>query len=379
MKILLINDDEQFTNQLKANLKQHRYVVDTALDGQEGWDFVEVQEYDLIVLDVMLPKLDGITFCSRLRAKGLQVLVMFLTARAASEDKIKGLDAGADDYVVETVPLPELTARIRALLRRKATTVSTILEWGKLSLEAKTGEVKYGDILLNLTNKEYSLLELFMQDPQKIYSQNSILNQLWTFEDEPPTRDAIRTLVKRLRQKLKAAKAPDLVETVFGLGYRLNPEFEKASLIDTNSKLSKKLVSAVSLVSQNNSGATSETEVTQNKQGSIESHELQPRLLIVDEDKEFIDPLVELATVRGFQTAIAPNPKLARESLQRVRPQILFCWIYLLIRRMMNLFFWRKYQNSNHLFPYLCLLLKSYQRIELHLLVVKVKAFFTNL
>ncbi len=321
MKILLVNDDEQFTSQLKANLKEHRYVVDTAVDGQEGWDFVEAQEYDLIVLDVMLPKLDGITFCSRLRAKGLQVLVMFLTARSASEDKINGLDAGADDYVVKPVPLPELTARIRALLRRKATSVSTVLEWGNLSLEAKTGEVRYGDILLNLTKKEYSLLELFMQDPQKIYSQNSILNQLWTFEDEPPTRDAIRTLVKRLRQKLKAAKAPDLVETVFGLGYRLNPQFEKASSIDSNSKLSK-MVSAVSSTSKNNSAATGETVVTQ-KQSSIESHELQPRLLIVDEDKEFIDNLVKLATARRWQTAIAPNPQLARESLQRVRPDII--------------------------------------------------------
>ncbi len=201
MKILLINDDEQFTNQLKANLKEHRYLVDTAIDGQEGWEF-EAQEYDLIVLDLMLPRLDGITFCSRLRAKDLQVLVMFLTVRAASEDKINGLDAGADDYVVKPVPLPELTARIRALLRRKATSVSTVLEWGNLSLEAKTGEVRYSDILLHLTKKEYSLLELFMQDPIKIYSQNSILNQLWTFEDEPPTRDAIRTLVKRLRQKI---------------------------------------------------------------------------------------------------------------------------------------------------------------------------------
>jgi diguanylate cyclase (GGDEF)-like protein len=313
MKILLVNDDEQFTNQLKANLKKHRYIVDTAVDGQEGWEFFEAQEYDLIVLDVMLPKLDGITFCSRLRAKGLQVLVMFLTARAASEDKINGLDAGADDYVVKPVPLPELTARIRALLRRKAATVSTILEWGNLSLEAKTGEVKYADILLNLTKKEYSLLELFMQDPQKIYSQNSILNQLWTFEDEPPTRDAIRTLVKRLRQKLKAAKAPDLIETVFGLGYRLNPEFQKATSIDSNHKLSKKLVSTVSPISKNNSGATTE----------IESYESQSRLLVVDEDKEFIDRFVELASLQGFQTAIAPNPKLARDSLQRVRPDII--------------------------------------------------------
>ncbi len=312
MKILLINDDEQFTNQLKANLKQHRYVVDTAVDGQEGWEFVEAQEYDLIVLDVMLPKLDGITFCSRLRAKGLQVLVMFLTTRSASEDKIKGLDAGADDYVVKPVPLAELTARIRALLRRKTTSVSTILEWGNLSLEVKTGEVRYSDILLNLTKKEYSLLQLFMQDPHKIYSQDSILNQLWTFEDEPPTRDAIRTLVKRLRQKLKSAKAPDLIETVFGVGYRFNPAFQESSSTDSNSKSRFKLVSESSATSKNN-----------HPTNYIKSHESQPRLLIVDEDKEFIDTLVELATARGLQTAIAPNPKLARESLKRLRADII--------------------------------------------------------
>ncbi|AFY53546.1 diguanylate cyclase (GGDEF) domain-containing protein [Rivularia sp. PCC 7116] len=318
MKILLVNDDGQFTKKLKANLTKHRYVVDTAVDGQEGWEFVEAQEYDLIVLDVMLPKLDGITFCSRLRAKGLQVLVMFLTSRAASEDKIKGLDAGADDYVVKPVPLPELTARIRALLRRKQATVSTVLEWGNLTLEARTGEVKYADVALNLTKKEYSLLELFMQDAQKIYSQNSILNQLWTFEDEPPTRDAIRTLIKRLRQKLKAAKAPDLIETVFGVGYRLNPAFEEIPSADSNLLLNKKLPEfGVSSTSEKTD------KQTQTSPNAIESDRSPIRLLIVDEDKEFIDTLVELATTRGWQTAIAPNAKLATESLQRIRPDII--------------------------------------------------------
>lgn len=328
MKILLINDDEQFTKELKANLKQHRYVVDTAVDGQEGWEFVEAQEYDLIVLDVILPKLDGITFCSRLRAKGWQVLVMFLTQRAASEDKIKGLDAGADDYVVKPVPLPELTARIRALLRRKATTVSTILEWGNLCLEARTGEVKYAGVLLNLTKKEYALLELFMQDAQKIYSQTSILNQLWTFEDEPPTRDAIRTLIKRLRQKFKAAKVPDLIETVFGVGYRLNPAFQKASSTDnnsksSNSKLSKKLVEKNVSSTSKNIETAEQTRVVQNKQTLVDADNSQTRLLIVDEDKEFIDTLVELAAARGWETAIAPNPKLARDSIQRICPDVI--------------------------------------------------------
>ncbi len=333
MKILIVNDDELFTKELKANLTQNRYVVDTALNGQEGWEFVEAQEYDLIVLDVMLPKLDGITFCARLRGKGLQVLVMFLTSRDTSEDKVKGLDAGADDYVVKPVPLAELIARIRALLRRKATTVSPILEWGNLYLEPRTGEVKYANVPLNLTKKEYSLLELFMKDREKIHSQDNILNQLWSFEDEPPTKDTIRTLVKRLRQKLKAANAPDLIETVFGLGYRLNPAFEKASPINSNFNLySKKLVESartqnISQNSQNNTitsftrnyGNPNPQVFVENKQTPIES---QIRLLIVDKDKQFIDSLVRDATARGLQTAIAPNLKFARNSLQRVCPDI---------------------------------------------------------
>jgi diguanylate cyclase (GGDEF)-like protein len=328
MKILLVNDDKQFTNQIKENLKQHRYIVDTAVDGQEGWEFVEAIEYDLIVLDVMLPKLDGITFCSRLRAKGLQVLVMFLTARATSEDKVKGLDAGADDYVVEPVPLTELTARIRALLRRKATTVSTILEWGNLCLEPRIGEIKYAGVALNLTKKEYSLLELLMREAQKIHSQNSILNKLWSFEDEPPTRDTIRTLVKRLRQKLKAAEAPDLIETVYGLGYRLNPLFQNTPVADSNSNgLDQKLVSGISKNSHKNtitpltrdSGSANQLVLLRSKQTPIDS---QTRLLIVDKDKEFIDPLVEAASEQGLQTAIAPNTKLATDALQRIRPDI---------------------------------------------------------
>ena len=322
MKILLVNDDEQFVNELKENLKEHRYVVDTALDGQEGWEFVEAQEYDLIVLDVMLPKLDGITFCARLRAKGLQLLVLFLTTRATSEDKVKGLDAGADDYVVKPVPLTELTARIRALLRRKATAVSTVLEWGNLCLDPRTSEVKYAGVPLNLTKKEYSLLELFMGNAEKIHSQDNILNQLWSFEDEPPTRDTIRTLVKRLRQKLKAAKTPDLIETVFGLGYRLNPVFEKVSP-------AKKLVESTG--SQNSDKSTK--SATARNSGSAKQlihfpskqipTELPTRVLIVDQDKEFIDTFVEVATAQGLQTAYAPNSKLARNALQRVRPDII--------------------------------------------------------
>ncbi|WP_017651486.1 response regulator [Fortiea contorta] len=227
MRILLIDDDELFSHLLKANLTEQRYTVDVAKDGEEGWSFLEAASYDLIVLDVMLPKLDGISFCRRLRAKGLQLLVLLLTGRGTTDDKILGLDAGADDYVVKPIPLPELEARIRALLRRKTTTGSPTLEWGNLRLDPSQCEVTYSGVVLHLTAKEYALLELFMRHTEKTHSQSSILNQLWSLEDEPPTPDTVRALIKRLRQKLKTVSADDLIETVYGLGYRLNPALQK--------------------------------------------------------------------------------------------------------------------------------------------------------
>jgi DNA-binding response OmpR family regulator len=227
MRILLIDDDEIFSNLLKTHLVKQRYTIDVAKDGQEGWDFLEVYDYDLIVLDVMLPKLDGISFCRRLRAKNFQILVLLLTAKGTSDDKVMGLDAGADDYLVKPVPISELEARIRALLRRQATNLFPILEWGYLRLDPSQAEVTYDSNILNLTAKEYALLELFMRNTHKIHSQTSILNQLWSLEDEPTSGDTVRALIKRLRQKLKAVGAADLIETIYGLGYRLNPELEK--------------------------------------------------------------------------------------------------------------------------------------------------------
>lgn len=239
MRILLIDDDEVFCQALKINLSKHRYVVDTAPDGQEGWDVAEAGEYDLIVLDVVMPKLDGISFCRQLRSKGCQVLVMLLTARGTSHDKIIGLDAGADDYVVKPIPLEELEARIRALLRRKATNDSPVLKWGNLRLDSNAKKFTYEDIILNLTAKEYALLELFIRNTEKIHSQSNIINQIWSFEEEAPTGDTVRTLVKRLRQKLKLVGALDLIETVYGLGYRLNHKFSKVKKIEKTNIKSK--------------------------------------------------------------------------------------------------------------------------------------------
>jgi DNA-binding response OmpR family regulator len=222
MRILLVDDDEPLVALLRDKLVDQQYVVDVAVDGQEGWQLTEALNYDLIVLDIMLPKLDGISFCRRLRDKGSQSLVLMLTAKETLNDKIMGLDAGADDYLVKPIPMPELVARIKALLRRRMATVSPVLKWGALRLNVDHGKVTYSDQPLSLTAKEYALLELFLRNPQQIFSQGAILAQLWSFEGDPPGEETVRAHIKRLRQKLKTVGAEDLVETVYGMGYRLN-------------------------------------------------------------------------------------------------------------------------------------------------------------
>jgi two-component system OmpR family response regulator len=173
----------------------------------------------------MLPKLNGITLCQRLRQAGNKILVLMLTARDASTDKVLGLDAGADDYVVKPFDLPELLARIRALLRRGSVFLSPVLEWGSLCLDPSQCEARYQDQLLDLTPKEYALLELFLRNGTRVLSRQVILERLWAFDDTP-IEETVKVHLQKLRRKLKAVGAPsNLIETVYGLGYRLNPNF----------------------------------------------------------------------------------------------------------------------------------------------------------
>ncbi|WP_013324598.1 response regulator transcription factor [Gloeothece verrucosa] len=221
MRILLVEDDERIANALAETLKDRQYLVDLAFDGEKGWDFIQSFSYDLIILDVMLPKLSGTALCQRLRDTGYMTPVLMLTARDTSRDKVKGLDAGADDYVVKPFDLPELAARIRALLRRSNTTLPPVLEWENLRLNPNSCEVNYAGHPLHLTPKEYKLLELFLRNTHLVLSRSQILDHLWSFED-PPSEEAVKVHIKELRKKLKAVGAsPDLIETVYGLGYRL--------------------------------------------------------------------------------------------------------------------------------------------------------------
>jgi diguanylate cyclase (GGDEF)-like protein len=223
MRILIVEDDEFTAKALTAVLSSQHYAVEVATDGQASWELVEAFAYDLILLDVMLPKLDGISLCRRLRSQGYQMPILLLTGRDSTHDKAIGLDAGADDYVVKPFDQEELVARIRALLRRGSSSSSPILEWGSLQLDPSSCEVTYGTRPLHLTPKEYSLLELFLRNSRRVFSCGAILDHLWSF-DKTPGEEAVRTQIKGLRQKLKAAGAPaDLIETVYGIGYRLKP------------------------------------------------------------------------------------------------------------------------------------------------------------
>ncbi|MGV2830662.1 response regulator transcription factor [Myxosarcina sp. GI1(2024)] len=220
MKILVVEDDEQLSDILVKALKAQRYVVETATDGVMGSEMLECSPYDLVVLDVRLSKLDGIQLCRQLRNHGNQTPVLMLTACDTSEDKVLGLDIGADDYIVKPFDFPELMARVRALLRR-GSSAPPILQWEHLQLDPASCDVSYRGQPVKLTPKEFGLLELFLRNPRQVFSRSAIIERLWTFEDIP-NEDAVKTLLKRLRQKLVRLGAPaDTLETVYGLGYRL--------------------------------------------------------------------------------------------------------------------------------------------------------------
>ena len=221
MRILLVEDDETIAAIVSDFLQKQHYVLDIAIDGELGWDFVDTYTYDLILLDVMLPKLDGMNLCRKIRDAGLQMPILLLTARQTSDDKVMGLDVGADDYLVKPFDLKELAARIRALLRRGGSTLAPLLEWGDLYLDPSSCLVTYKGRAINLSNKEYSLLELFLRNSRRILNRSMILDHLWAGEDVP-MEDTVKAHIKGLRRKFRAIGAPeDLIENIYGIGYRL--------------------------------------------------------------------------------------------------------------------------------------------------------------
>lgn len=222
MKVLLIEDDQHTSQLLAATLSAHHYAVDTIADGAAGLEMAVRWNYDLILLDVLLPNLNGVEVCRRLRAQGCRTPVLMLTVKNTDSDVVAGLDAGADDYVAKSCTSPQLLARVRALLRRGGNALSSpILSWGLLCLNPASAQVTYQHKVIPLRPKEYHLLELFLRSPQRILSRSNIIDHLWSIE-ETPVEGSVTNLIKDLRRRLKSAGMDaELIETVYGLGYRL--------------------------------------------------------------------------------------------------------------------------------------------------------------
>jgi DNA-binding response OmpR family regulator/HPt (histidine-containing phosphotransfer) domain-containing protein len=222
MKILFVEDDQYTSMAIAATLTAHYYTVDVVADGKTGLDMADLWAYDLILLDVLLPGMNGIEVCRQLRTKGIQTPVLMLTTKGANEDVIAGLDAGADDYVVKSCDASQLLARIRALLRRqRQANPVPVLAWGKLTLDPSMAQVSYDLQPIFCRPKEYMLLELFLRNPRRLFNRSAIIDHLWS-ADSAPVEGSVTTLIKDLRRRLKAAgMEQDPIETVYGLGYRL--------------------------------------------------------------------------------------------------------------------------------------------------------------
>lgn len=227
MKILLVEDDRRIAKPLAEDLRHQHHVVDVVGDGMEAWEQAQSVSYDLILLDIMLPRLDGITLCKRLRDSGCSALILMLTARDTTMDKVMGLDAGADDYLIKPFELEELSARVRALSRRGTSAPQGILQHRELRLDPNVRQVKYRDIELNLTPKEYMILECFLRNPSQVFTRAVLLDKLWEL-DQTSGEETIKTHMTNLRRKLKAVDSEtELIETIYGVGYRLHADHEE--------------------------------------------------------------------------------------------------------------------------------------------------------
>lgn len=222
MKILVVEDEKMIAQALKKGLEQEKYVVDLALTGTEGYDLAESENYDLLILDLMLPGLDGLTLCARLREEGKTTPVLMLTAKGQLSDKVTGLDSGADDYLTKPFAFEELLARVRALLRRPAQLESRVLQVGDLTLDAQTFEVTRAGQPVKLSNKEFALLAFLMRHAGQIVTKEVLISQVWDYESEV-LPNTVEVTIRHLRQKLDLAfpDLPPIIKTVRGYGYRL--------------------------------------------------------------------------------------------------------------------------------------------------------------
>lgn len=220
LKILVVEDDQAISAPIAESLRFHHYAVDVVDDGPSALQAASKQEYDLLLLDVMIPGIDGLTVCRSLRESGFKGFIVMLTALGTKENRIIGLDSGADDYLVKPFALDELNAKIRSFLRRSKDETEFISE-GNVRIDLRACVARYKEQALALTPTEYRLLVTFVRSPQRTFSKHDLIDRLWS--DSSPTDAVVKAHIKSLRQKLEQAGASkELVQTVYGFGYRLN-------------------------------------------------------------------------------------------------------------------------------------------------------------
>jgi DNA-binding response OmpR family regulator len=220
LRILVVEDERRLASIVKRGLVEEGYSIDNAYDGEEAEYMAESTAYDLIILDIMLPKKDGIAVCHSLRSKRINTPILMLTAKDGVEDRVKGLDSGADDYQVKPFAFSELLARVRALIRREAMTKTSKLQVGEIVLDTVSREVFRGERKIDLTTKEYSILEFFMRHPNAVITRTMLEENVWNYEFDSIS-NIIDVYIRRLRRKTEEEGEDSIIQTIRGAGYRM--------------------------------------------------------------------------------------------------------------------------------------------------------------
>ncbi len=222
MRILLVEDEHRISAYVKRGLEESGYAVDAVFDGREALDWAEAAPYDLIILDIMLPLVDGLSVCRELRRRGDRTPVLMLTARDSVDNRVDGLDAGADDYLVKPFAMKELLARLRALTRRTGDQAkSPVLSFADLSLDTRTHQVQRGGRTIPLAAKEFAVLECLLREPERVLTRTQIAEHVWNY-DSYNQSNVVDVYIRNLRRKIDDPCEQKLIHTVRGVGYRLS-------------------------------------------------------------------------------------------------------------------------------------------------------------
>ena len=223
MRILVVEDEPGIANFVRQGLSEAGYAVDVAWNGEEGLSYAISAEYDVLILDIMLPKMDGLELISNLRERGMKTPCLMLTARDTVENRVEGLDAGADDYLVKPFAFTELLARVRALLRRPPLQMGTVLSIGDLEMDTSTREVKRGEHFIELSPREYAVLEYLMRHPNQVLTRTQIGEHVWNF-DFYNESNVVDVYIGYLRRKIDNENEETLIHTIRGVGYRISAD-----------------------------------------------------------------------------------------------------------------------------------------------------------